>query len=63
MEFFACTAMTDNVIIDITMIQRWKYNGNTRIILFHLMVGTLVGTFLGYYGYQMYFICEFLVAE
>ena len=37
-------------VVCLTLIQRWKYKNHS---VSQLMVGTLVGTFWGYYGYQM----------
>ncbi len=37
-------------IVGLTLIQRWKYRNHS---VPQLTVGMLVGTFLGYYGYQV----------
>lgn len=37
-------------IVVLTMIQRWKYKNHSAM---QLAVGGVVGTFWGYYGYQM----------
>lgn len=37
-------------VVCLTLIQRWKYKNHS---VSQLMVGTIVGTFWGYYGYQM----------
>ena len=37
-------------VVTLTVLQRWKYKNHS---FSQLAVGSLVGTFLGYYGYQM----------
>lgn len=37
-------------VVSLTVLQRWKYKNHS---IEQLAVGSLVGTFLGYYGYQL----------